>query len=317
MLHTGLYILDIRAYNFDVAHLYEHLLIRAFQDTLSAQGYPPVLAGWIGGETFRDAMFIDYGLYDERAEKILQDFISSTPRISLDDLPAELARIEVEESAEITIELPAVQDMLAKIDTEIFTKDVPNINFTPYTEFEVHHVQPDILKLHKAKAKFRDVTIKIRLSNPTTDQLTTLLRMSPLIHDVTSQVLQREYGSYEQATSWARRPRLSRDATLTAIHSVRRKGATLRDIKKVLPQIPEQLQDNLTRHKSALDHYREAFLSTPNWNSFPIDYHRYAGLVTTKQNIAAHLTYENMLDILNNLSFAVHETNDEDWRACA
>lgn len=53
--------------DFDVAHLYEHMLIDSFNILLENRDRSKYLNGWVDGETFPEIIYIETGFYNDKA----------------------------------------------------------------------------------------------------------------------------------------------------------------------------------------------------------------------------------------------------------
>lgn len=311
-LRTGLLHLNLGNTNFDVAHLYEHMLIETFKRSLEDHGISKYLFGWISGETFHDILFIEYGFYNPKTEQLFLDFMQSNSRINYNLLDIELERIQAEDSSIIvTIDKDAILSLLKKIDQLVFINHrddfIPTKIRTPSNNSD-----SKILEMKRAKKQFREVAISFGIRDITSQDLQILLRLRPLVLDAIDTSLF-NMGAYGIDTSLtACHPDLSLTFVISA-YNIRRKGIALKQINEKIRKNIMGLADDIQKHSDEITDYMSGFVTTPNWHSFPIDYYRYTGMITSKNNIRKLFTPENIIALLAKLEISVTTATADHW----
>lgn len=314
-LRTGLYCLDIRQFNSDVAHLYEHLLIRSFGYSLKNSGYLQSLYGWVGGETFRDLMFIDYGFYNPKVEQLFNDFIRQKSKLNIDLLDLELSRIESELLTNVVV---GNREILINHLQEINSHAWINLS-APSAATPVHHfkqpakqIKPRLLVEKESKKSFKNITVIFALPNATKSEKITFLGLTPIVSDAINYALF-DLGLYQNENSWPVYNQPHDTMLGHSIFTLKRSSHSNKSLEIAAKQAITTL--NLDNHQDELDCYISGFLQTPNWHTFPIDYFRYSGILASKDAIAKGLTAASISKILNRLELKVVNTTKDHWRS--
>ena len=311
-IHTGIYHIPIHGIDHDVAHLYEHLIIVTFKQSLKDLGFSKYLFGWVGGETFRDVLFIEYGIYNAEVEKAFKQFMSKPQRINYEYLDNELLRIQAEEKMLInSIDKDTLVEQLRRLDSEKFLDHDEDID-TIFTTHSTEPVPSKTISMRKSKSKYKDITIMLGARNLTAKEKLAFLRLTPMLHDTINDCLY-ALGSYQNESSWAIDKPARNGMFIATIYTIRRNSYTNKQIVKSLHDSLEALRSDVQNHPNELRHYIDGFLSTPNWNDFPIDYFRYAGIITSKKNVAESLTPATIDALISKIEVEVTVTNQDHW----
>jgi hypothetical protein len=315
-LHTGVYRLDIRSINSEIAHLYEHLLIRSFDIRVVQAGYAPYLMGWVGGETFRDAMFVDYGLYSAEVELLFREYMTGSSKIEFELLDDELERIAAE--SRVLLEYTSKDELIAclqDIDSRTW------VDLSAETSGGVEHfavptpqVRPELLTEHRSKKSYKDITVRWTLSDATLEERTVLLRLLPILLDALSLQFW-PMGAYGRATSWPLYSNEAERMAILSIHTVRRSRHTNAAFKRAAEEALRSI--DLEAHWDEVEQYKQCFATTPNWHSFPIDYFRYTGIVASKRDIVNLMTLPRMQSVLRKLHVEVVNAQPAHYDVCS
>lgn len=311
-IHTGIYHIPIDGIDVDVAHIYEHLIIQTFRRSLEDHGYSKYLFGWVSGHTFKDVLFIEYGMYNPEVEKAFKKFMSKPQRINYAFLDNELLRVQAEEKMSIdTLNKDALLDQLRRLDSMKFLDHEQDID-TLYTNRPIETQHSNIISMRKSRSKFQEITVTVGARNMTAEEKLAFLRLSPILHEAIDNCLF-ALGSYANESSWAIDKPAHSGMLVAAIHTIRRNSYTKKQLEESLLGSISALTTEIKNHPKELRHYISGFLTTPNWNSFPVDYFRNTGIITSKRNIAKSLTLETITTLMSKIEVAVSNTNQGHW----
>ena len=299
-LHTGLYYCEVQDQT--IAHLYEHLLIASFKDFIETQGFSRYLFGWLNGETFDTVLFLEYGFYDKQVENLFTEFIQSDSRINFVHVNNELERIAAEEGAD-----------LSAASINAVTTELQRFNFLPFQSLENTNILHDESPLEtttkrpivtlKKKTPNLIINVLVEMEYNCIEQLATLLRSTPILYDTINETLFAK-GTYEVASSWIAREPGSLIARGSVIHESRMElssASTKRQIEEAIKLTSEKLSE----HPNQLRTYANGFITTQTWNTLPIEYYRYAGVIASRNTIAELLTPEAVADVFSQIHITV------------
>lgn len=305
-IKTGLYKLQIPDMDWGVAHLYEHLLIRSFHELVGVKGYSPYLYGWVGGETFQDVMFIEYGFYSSAVEQLFANFMNGHQRIKLTALDNEITRLEAEDNVIITVKnRKQLEQMLHGMDQATFIKVDATNSIEQLAEAAENS---SVLQEKRSKKSFKQVAVVVGLPSASLEEKALFMRLTPIIFDAIDRKLF-DMGLYQNETSWPLYS-IPHDAMLAhAIYTVKR-GTMLNKYIEVAAK--EALKEiNLHGHEQELRYFADGFAGTPNWHTFPMDFFRYTGIFTSREQIAKLLTVSNAQSVLQKLKVRVMPATKE------
>lgn len=313
-IHTGIYHMDIRNFDYEAAHIYEHLLIRSFMNSLERRGYSTFLSGWLNGQTFKSTMFIDYTFYNNGVEVAFRQFIESTHRIDWTLLDNEIDRIQSEVQQIATgINKLELERQLKLLDSKLFTGHHRPIKTEYYPKELKQDLGSDVIVLKRASRKFRNLTVLFGAEKLSEDEQLAFLRSAPFIHDFIDKVLF-SLGAYKQDWGFTL-DRPCNGMIGLDIYTVKRGGLRAGKIEERLHDNVSMLTRDIEKHSAQLKEYRKAFLRSPQWEDFPVQYYKWAGILTSRENIAVALTQKNIVSILKKMKFKVVQTRPEHWEA--
>ena len=96
-MYTAIYRLDTHDIQHDLAHLFEHLVLYSFYSHAKEHGFHPALIGWVSGQTFTNAIYLDVGFYDPKVLDLFHKYMSSLPEFKDDVLRLNLELISAED----------------------------------------------------------------------------------------------------------------------------------------------------------------------------------------------------------------------------
>lgn len=303
-INTGLFCMDIRKYNSDIAHLYEHLLIRKFQSVLVLAGFSPYLYGWVEGETYRNIMFIDYGLYNPKVEELFLEFMGRKTRIDYSFVDLEIARIGTEALSTVTVlnKEELIKD-LARLDKQPFINLQENTTNKLYQMGEPEtQVKPELFTEKRSKKSFRKVAVVAGIEDMTLEEKAIFLRLTPILTDCITNSLY-DLGMYGNDYSGPKYNSKFNAMLVYKTFTIRRSTYSNYDIQKAAAQAIANI--DLSNSAYELQCYLDGFLSTPNWATFPLDYFRDTGMVVSKKQICELITADNVHKLLERIQIKV------------
>ena len=78
-------------------------------------------------------------------------------------------------------------------------------------------------------------------------------------------------------------------------------ASTKRQIEEAIKLTSEKLSE----HPNQLRTYANGFITTQTWNTLPIEYYRYAGVIASRNTIAELLTPEAVADVFSQIHITV------------
>ena len=300
MIYTALNKLDTSDVQWEIAHLFEHLVVEGFYRTLADQGIRPDLAGWVQADTFEDMLFIDTGFYNKQTDTLFSRYIETLPQFS-DDLIAHcLSTIEVEERSLVRVQN---QDILHRELTKLVKRpwNRPNPQFTPATP---------ALTISRSAKSFRDITIETHAYGLTVAEQKVFLRLRTILIDHIFHAL-RISGIYARGDSSSFRE--DGHMAFLSQFTIKRGVLTLKDVEHKLQNtfsafaVPEAM--------SAIQDHFTAFAAESLWVSVPVEYYRTTGILTSTKEIARLADEPTITSILSKVSFVVraYRPTDSDY----
>lgn len=300
MITTRLYQLDIRDSDWNIAHIYEHLLIAGAKHHFKMREINPDLFGWISGDTFEEQLFLHAGFYTLEAAHFFDAYLSRPQQFTPDEVEAAVATVEQEDRAHINLSTNELQPFLTTLSHKkwnTLAKDPPE---TP----------PTHLMLQKSAKDFRDISIGVASIGLSPEEAKVFLRCRPIISDIISEYLNSLQPAYQRGTS-------------PVVHHVRQRFCMIFTINKVAGRLTE-LQDTLKNH---LVHYP----IEENWPAFrahfdgfakadllkdsAVEYFRNTGIVTTTEEINHLATKAILQKIFAQIRIHIRSTTPDDRSA--
>lgn len=310
-ISTGIYRLPVLATEFEIAHLYEHLLLRQFCQLLKQNNQPLCLSGWVNGETFEEYIFIDYGLYSPKTEHLLDEFLRTENKFNPADIDEELRVLQAENKAFLSVtsreQLLSQLHQLDKRQWANLAKDMS----PAVMDSELKQQKPAILTLQPNAHSYRNVSVVFGVENITADELALFSRLTPIIYDIITHALRTKFYAYDRHFQFATRSRRHQAALGLAIFTVQRGALQQKPAQLAITQALAEFKP--ANHAKALSHYFEAFATTPNWHYFPVDYYRSSGVVVSRPYIRSLGTPQNVEDLFSRLKVKVTPTRPGHW----
>lgn len=300
MVWSKLYRLDTSDTEWEVAHLFEHLVIRRFYSTLKKIDIQSQLIAWTGGETFEGMIFIDTLFYTAELAAEFEKYITRLPEFSDSEILYSIATLEAEGRIILSI-----HDMTA-LRKEINKLHVREWN-APIVSFKQEDIPKSAILVEKRSAKdFRSIVIIVKIENLTADEQKLLLRAHILLRDIVYDLLGPIGSIYQDSDT----PLIRHEEDMAFMLGVTTsRNTSLKQIRERLSSAI--LTDVLDLEKTLKSHFT-IFAGEPLWQNAPIDYFRQTGIITTNQEIASLATTDRMKSIIDKTSFEVRRMTAED-----
>jgi hypothetical protein len=291
VLSTAIFFKDIRGYDYGVAHLYEHILVRGFRDILKDNGTIDGIWGWISGETFPEMMFISAGFYDDRVRKQFLVYINSSMTFDTAVIKQEIERIEAEDDANINYNIDEIIDKLRDIDSDKFVSLGQQKDVIIHVTETKKTTKSKYLIAKNSKQDFQNFSIKIGVKNPTELEKEIFLRLNILAGDVVARIVDSlsGYGYFRTGPIYNIK---DEDFIYELLEQTIRKDKY--NEKKIHREITSHLRAiDFKDQKVALDKYIKGYYEKTSCD-IPIEYFRTTGIVTSKYHIYKLFTPENV-----------------------
>lgn len=296
-ISSGLYHMKTRDFDYEAAHLYEHMLIQTFINTLPEHGISQFFFGWISGETFRDFMFINYNFYDSKVESLFRRFMKKDGRIDFSMIDNQLVRIQVEDLSVIN-----------KIDSDKLVAELKRIDAAPFYDHSgkivAEHVESSkaipsqIIEMHPSKPQFSHVVISFAANNLTLDEKLAFLRLTPIIYDATDLALF-SIGLYQNHVGPLSDNNNKDGMTTSATYTTLQNSNTPQQLRDAIQNSLDRLANDISKYSPQIKQYINCFKDSTEWSDSPLDYYRHSGVLTSRSQIVAAFTTQNILSILS------------------
>ncbi len=297
-LTTALYSKPLNDVGWDVAHLYEHLVIARFKKYVHDKGYSGALYGWVSGETFPAVIFIEAGFYDPAVKSLFDTFMQSEAdaRIDLSMLDHELERLQAEEQAVVKkIDLLQLKSDLLRLDAQPFLDHEKTTSASLALATTNKHTGSS-LALEPTPNLFVTNTVIVSLSDASTEDNALFLRLTPPLFAIIEEAVNAAGGyvlTYEDTPSYNQSRHGVYEVAQVSFRSTRYDSEALgTELTKAIACFDAHSR------LDALNAYREGFEKTETWSTLPIDYYRSTGILTSRHQIATNFTPEKVTDVI-------------------
>ncbi len=295
-MKAGALFKPIKNFDNNLAHLYEHYLILDFHRKLGLDTASTF--GWVGGKTFEDYLFIDYGFYNPKIEKSFTDYLSQKKDFNEKQILEALSIINLEDKIKYRI-----------TNLELLISQLEELENMPWNiDKNSQKPLPKVIKqIKQQEPSYITTTIKLNSDDPNLHKL--FLRFKVIIDDIIQRNLDSNYPNYSQGfspiTIW-NEGKYADFIKVNAFEAVEH-NAILKLCQNTIKNF--DLEKNYQNIKHHFDYFREE----PLWQDVQIDYYKYSGVITNNQKIAQLATIDNLQQILNKLSFEISKTNQDDF----
>jgi hypothetical protein len=295
-----LLVLDVSGCDFGVAHVFEHLFIRGFEDFLEERGVICGLWGWCIGETFRDVIFMDCGFYADGVNELFDDYVGAKKMFAEDSIREEVERIGAEDEKRMVFDMTKLKGELRRIEALRWV-DLDKNKVVKY--FEKNNRGGNQIIAAKKGGEFVNFSIVVMLGlggQRINAQL--YLRMTPIIMDNVTRAAY-EFGAYEVDDC----PLAEKDGRLYSIISYRVR-ADKYDVMAIKSAVRDRLRGvDFSKHEDDVAKYIAAFRDDPAWTDFPIGLFRHAGFLISRGEIADVFGPRRIQQVWDKLEFRVRK----------
>lgn len=301
MIYTFIYTLETDCYQWDVAHLFEHLVINDFFEAVSEHGINPALIGWIRADTFEDRIFIDCGFYQSEVANLFQEYIDDLPLFSEENISIGLKVMEAEDKVAVAI-----------LDKQMLNKNIFELSQIRWNADEQKAAvgsKSELLQSRRAASKFRDITIGVYAEDLTKNEQILFLRFEVLLADIVIHMLRTNFHVYSRGSS----PVQKQDTIMGAliVFTLAKRPTILKDIKTLLELSIHNF--DVRQNWAAVNAHFKGFSSNELWKDFAVYYYRWTGINTTTDEIASFATQENISSVLHKIKFVVRASDADDY----
>lgn len=301
--YTSLYICQAKGVDWDVLHLYEHLLLESFEQLLEKQGYSRISYGWVSGETFDGVVFVEAGFYNQKVQQLFHEFMTSpVSRINYNLIDITLESIQAEERSVLeNYNEVAVKELLVELDAKplVSVEQITDIQIIP-----VHSgAEKSLIKFNESTDVFQDFRVVMSLADGNLENSAVFLRLTPLIFQAITAYVRSKGGYLYETTDGPAHNMAHHSLYEIGTYGIK-KGAFLPELfKGELEQAVrtyEPLRDAL-----AITQYAQTFATMPQWHTFPIDYFRRTGYIVSRKKIAELFTPERVAEVLKAVKITI------------
>lgn len=303
MLLTYVHQKEYTSASYDVAHLYEHLVIHSFYTYLESHQVQPGFIGYVGGETFEKVVFLQASFYNKRIADLYEKFLSK-PIVADDSFILHALReLEAEDRVSLTVRDKASFNQ--QLQSLITTTWIDNNSVISSSMLEVAKLPDSPLETKKIERDFREVLVGIYAENSDLDnnERTLLLRLLAILGDtIHLEMRQKLHCAYvEDPAVMADNEyigntynlRFNKKIPLRTIKNLVEAKLLNMDIDSIMPLINAQFEEYSQRS---------------SWNDKVIDYFRYTGIVTSNAYIASLATPDRIATVISKLKIHVRVT---------
>lgn len=282
--------------SYDVAHLYEHLVVHAFMAHLESKGFPAGLVGDVSGETFHNVIFLRTTFYDKRVARMFDSFIESLAYGSTSAATWEVLLEELENESDVVIK-PRER---ARIDTELaYLQALPWYDSAKKPSFDIHEsglpATPFVVRPRK-KSSTLNAAISIYSTKLNNAEYVLYLGLAGLIGDAVEWRIRKVLHGYPM-----------HDVPIVADDSLVGSRCDMRFCDDItLESITSEAQHALaiiTEPGSyrLLEAYLHEHATHPYWVPYTIDYYRHTGVIAGPQYIGSYISPGHVHSVLSKL----------------
>lgn len=280
MITTRLIHIPTTGIDYDVCHLFEHLVIESFLNHLDKSGYSPSLFGWLNGRTFEDHVFFDAGFYNDQQASDFDTFMLNLPEWDNAIIERCLDAIGCETQQKYQIRHPeTLAKLLSELRRRVLSGDLPEVTpaVSPFT-------------IEKSANEYRDVLLVFALPTDNTRLSALFLRLHVIIEDILQYTFRKntvcypvsdlsELNEYPGGIGVAQKWRV-------------KKGTSTKELRNHLQDALNTF--DVSTHAKELYQHFEVFAQEDWLRHLPIHFYERTGIVTTNQEISQLATAANI-----------------------
>lgn len=295
--------LETKGYDWSTSHLYEHCFLASFYDFVKDKGFYPEHIGWINGGSFKDVMFFESGFYDEKVQKLLDDFIAHSPSFDDELIAHELKVMEAEALGRFNIKNPEkLRQQFLELATHEFNKSYPKIK------------RPSVIDFDNRPHSFTKISLRLELGTADLEIQKLFSRAVIFFTNTLDLALRAKYATYGLGESFM--PYISvRNKDVVFHISVYRIDKTIWDevgVNKFAKEVVRRI--DFRAIWPAIEKHMQVLANYSSWQQHEVERYRYTGLIASNKEVAKLCTIERLEFIKNNLQIKVYKTKPSDKR---
>jgi hypothetical protein len=298
MLKNGLIYKEFSGIDPEVAHLYEHIFIIGFNNYLKQQNLLPSLKGWLGGRTFNDILFVDYGFYSQTYLDAFKSYSTKPIALTNKEINFALSCISCESKIKINIKnSKSLLNQLNKLQSTKFTEQEQSKK-TKFIDEQILNPNHSPLELEEPKvSKYKEYNLAIVTKLNNIKESTAILRLYPMLQDIVEESIS-NVPHYNQSQSDITYNH-EKSMAYVSLKIILDNSADISEITKTINNY--FVTYNRAELYSFMPDYVDALLKVPTWKYLPLDYYEATGILTSNKLIADSLLDKIIVsNILNN-----------------
>lgn len=286
MLKNGLIYKEFSGIDPEVAHLYEHIFIIGFDNYLKQQNLLPSLKGWLGGRTFNDILFVDYGFYSQTYLDAFKSY--STKPIELTNKEINFALSCISCESKIKTKVKNNKSLLNQLNRLHSTKFTEQEESKKSKFINEQILNPNLLPLELEKSKvsqYKEYNLAILTKLNNINESTAILRLFPILQDIVEESIS-DIPHYNQSQS-----------DITYNHEKSMASVSLKiilDKSEDINELTNTINHHFVNYNSAqlcsfMPDFVDSLTKVPTWKYLPLDYYEATGILTSNNLIAESL----------------------------
>ncbi len=286
------------SYDYEIAHIYEHLLLHCLRKRLVERGFTLGLCGWVHGTLFTDLILLETHSFSQLVEDEVASFLDRPLKIEDEDWSLALATV----SAEYGYALKVIDKLTAKTELEqIDLAPLQRLDGSRVLErFTIRQNKTDKQIIHRLSdtvpPERKNIIFSFQSDN--LNELAVVFRLWPIIVD-NLQYLINQYGGYCDKITF---PEFNDDGstlemTLRVSHTSTSPLAT--EIPNLISTARKKI--NFLKLREELNQYANYYQSSPYFAHDPENILDDSGILVSRQAIATLFTPENVQHVWGRL----------------
>ena len=274
--------------NHDVCHLFEHLIIRRFLQSLKKSGSEHAFIGSLDGTTAGSSVFFASAFFDHRYTNLFAKIITDVTPFDGPTIHESIAHIEAEMKSSVTIwDEPELHKQLA-----VCQKTFANRRSTKLKR-NTEPIKNQPLEIDYQPEDFIDIVLTIEVPDASDQTTAAFFCMYPLLLDLVRSAYFDQApvypSSHGEFTAY-------QDGNATSQTYTIKKSFSWKTIDKAVQSYLRSF--DAAPHASSLAHLAEAFISDPYYTAAPVYFYQKTMTPYTKDYLANAITVANLQAIL-------------------
>ena len=272
----------------DVCHLFEHLIIRRFLQSLKKSGSEHAFIGSLDGTTAGSSVFFASAFFDHRYTNLFAKIITDVTPFDGPTIHESIAHIEAEMKSSVTIwDEPELHKQLA-----VCQKTFANRRSTKLKR-NTEPIKNQPLEIDYQPEDFIDIVLTIEVPDASDQTTAAFFCMYPLLLDLVRSAYFDQApvypSSHGEFTAY-------QDGNATSQTYTIKKSFSWKTIDKAVQSYLRSF--DAAPHASSLAHLAEAFISDPYYTAAPVYFYQKTMTPYTKDDLANAITVANLQAIL-------------------